>query len=358
MSTRERRPASGLMGFVHRRRRGAELVLLLMSLVVGIGGYAAVGLGVDGETPVDLFTYGAWLAGLVIACHIAIRLFAEYADPILLPIVSALNGIGLAMIHRIDLADQADHAEREDLRRHPAGLDDDRGARCSSRVLVRAARPPPAAGVHLHRRARRDRAAAAAAGPRHRPAHQRRPHLDPRRPDELPAGRGRQGAAGDRLRRLPRACTATPSRWPADGSCSSTCPAAATSARSWRCGWSRLGILVFQHDLGSSLLFFGLFLVMLYIATERPGWLRGRRRHVRRRRLRRLPGRWATSQSRVDAWLHPFSPRRELLPDRAGPLRHGLGRPGRPRARARATRRSRRTPTPTSSCPRSARSSG
>src|SRR4029078_10121656 len=33
------------------------------------------------------------------------------------------------------------------------------------------------------------------------------------------------------------------------------------------------GILVFQRDLGSSLLFFGLFLVMLYVATERPGWL-------------------------------------------------------------------------------------
>jgi cell division protein FtsW (lipid II flippase) len=34
-----------------------------------------------------------------------------------------------------------------------------------------------------------------------------------------------------------------------------------------------LGILVFQKDLGSSLLFFGLFLVMLYVATERSGWL-------------------------------------------------------------------------------------
>ena len=32
-------------------------------------------------------------------------------------------------------------------------------------------------------------------------------------------------------------------------------------------------ILVLQNDLGSSLLFFGLFLVMLYVATERPGWL-------------------------------------------------------------------------------------
>ena len=34
-----------------------------------------------------------------------------------------------------------------------------------------------------------------------------------------------------------------------------------------------LGILVFQKDLGSSLLFFGIFLVMLYVATERGGWI-------------------------------------------------------------------------------------
>ncbi|MCW2822996.1 MAG: cell division protein, partial [Marmoricola sp.] len=101
----------GRMGFVHRRRRGAELVLLLLSLVVGIGAYAAVDLGVNGTLPVNLFTYGAWLAGLVIGCHVVIRVFAEYADPILLPIVSALNGLGLAMIHRIDLANEARSAD-------------------------------------------------------------------------------------------------------------------------------------------------------------------------------------------------------------------------------------------------------
>jgi cell division protein FtsW (lipid II flippase) len=32
-------------------------------------------------------------------------------------------------------------------------------------------------------------------------------------------------------------------------------------------------VLVSQRDLGSGLLFFGLFLVMLYVSTERPGWL-------------------------------------------------------------------------------------
>ncbi|WP_342778829.1 hypothetical protein [Nocardioides humi] len=42
---------SALMGFVHRRRRGAELFLLVLALIVGIGAYAAVGLGVDGRCP-------------------------------------------------------------------------------------------------------------------------------------------------------------------------------------------------------------------------------------------------------------------------------------------------------------------
>src|SRR6476660_4637543 len=93
-----------LMGFVHRRRRGAELFLLILALFVGIGAYAAVGLGVDGHVPADILGYGGWLAALVIAAHVTIRFVAPYADPVLLPIVAALNGLGLAVIHRIDLA--------------------------------------------------------------------------------------------------------------------------------------------------------------------------------------------------------------------------------------------------------------
>ena len=69
-----------------------------------------------------------------------------------------------------------------------------------------------------------------------------------------------------------------------------------------------LGILVFQRDLGSSLLFFGLFLVMLYVATERPGWL------VVGWRRSSSPGAYAGYllfshvQARVNAWLDPFDP--------------------------------------------------
>ena len=34
-------------GFTHRRRRGAELFLLVLALMVGVGAYAAVGIGAE-----------------------------------------------------------------------------------------------------------------------------------------------------------------------------------------------------------------------------------------------------------------------------------------------------------------------
>ena len=137
--------------------------------------------------------------------------------------------------------------------------------------------------------------------------HQRRPHLDPPRADELPARRDSPSCCWWSRSPATSCCTATPSRWPGAGSCSSTCPAAATSARSSRMWLVSLGILVFQNDLGSSLLFFGLFLVMLYVATERPGWL------VVGGALFAVGayfGYLALShvQLRVQAWLDPFDP--------------------------------------------------
>ena len=103
-----------LMGFVHRRRRGAELFLLVLALAVGIGAYAAVGLGVEGAVPADMVGYGGWLTGLIIAAHITVRVVAPYADPVLLPLVAALNGLGLAVIHRLDLTYEALGEEQPD----------------------------------------------------------------------------------------------------------------------------------------------------------------------------------------------------------------------------------------------------
>ncbi|MET0928935.1 MAG: FtsW/RodA/SpoVE family cell cycle protein, partial [Aeromicrobium sp.] len=72
-------------------------------------------------------------------------------------------------------------------------------------------------------------------------------------------------------------------------------------------GWLiSVGILIFQRDLGSSLLFFGLFVVLLYIATERPGWLIvGGLMFVAGAYLSYLA--FGHVQVRVNAWLDPFS---------------------------------------------------
>ncbi len=68
-----------------------------------------------------------------------------------------------------------------------------------------------------------------------------------------------------------------------------------------------LAILVFERDLGTSLLFFGLFVAMLYIATERVSWV------VIGLLLIAVGAVLAAStfghvQARVDVWLHPFDP--------------------------------------------------
>jgi cell division protein FtsW (lipid II flippase) len=67
-----------------------------------------------------------------------------------------------------------------------------------------------------------------------------------------------------------------------------------------------LGVLVFEKDLGTSLLFFGLFLVLLYVATERAGWL------VIGGLLFAAGGWFAYGtfhhvQVRVNTWLDPFN---------------------------------------------------
>ena len=99
-------------------------------------------------------------------------------------------------------------------------------------------------------------------------------------------------------------------------------------------------ILVLQNDLGSSLLFFGLFLAMLYVATERPGWLvvGGLLFGAGALAAYTFVG---NVQNRFNFWLHPMDYYDRLarqLPARRGAVRHGLGRPHRPRLRQRLPR--------------------
>jgi cell division protein FtsW (lipid II flippase) len=85
------------------QRRGAELRLLVVALLVAAGARAAVELGVEGRVETSTIWYVLALAALLGAAHLAIRRWAPYADPTLLPLVGILLGVGTAMIHRLDL---------------------------------------------------------------------------------------------------------------------------------------------------------------------------------------------------------------------------------------------------------------
>lgn len=96
-----------------RTRRNAELALLLSAMVL-VGAYAATVEAnlLETVTP-DFWVPTAVLTGVFVALHVAIRLLAPYADPVLLPAVALLNGIGVGFLRRIDLS-RAEVPERAD----------------------------------------------------------------------------------------------------------------------------------------------------------------------------------------------------------------------------------------------------
>ncbi|MGZ4614888.1 MAG: FtsW/RodA/SpoVE family cell cycle protein [Actinomycetes bacterium] len=94
-----------------RNPRNLELGMLIFSLVIAMAAYASVGLAHDGSLPPGMVGYGAGLGVLFLAAHLVLRRVAPDADPLLLPCVTMINGLGLAIIHRLDLA-AADRATR------------------------------------------------------------------------------------------------------------------------------------------------------------------------------------------------------------------------------------------------------
>ena len=89
-----------------RTRRRSELSLGLLVIITTVGGYVLVALANGPELPPDLYALLAWVFGLYIVAHLAIRRFAPFADATLLPLAAVLNGIGFVTIARLD-RDQA-----------------------------------------------------------------------------------------------------------------------------------------------------------------------------------------------------------------------------------------------------------
>jgi cell division protein FtsW (lipid II flippase) len=98
-------PASGLL-----TNRNLELAMLAFAAVIVTTALMLVELNQENELTRSLLYYGAAYLGLFGVAHIAVRKFAPYADPLLLPCVALLNGLGLVLIHRLDLAEAADAA--------------------------------------------------------------------------------------------------------------------------------------------------------------------------------------------------------------------------------------------------------
>ncbi|MFH8293610.1 FtsW/RodA/SpoVE family cell cycle protein [Streptomyces sp. NPDC018059] len=87
-------------------RRNTELALLAFAVVIPLFAYMNVGLALTGEVPTGMLGYGMGLGLLAGVGHIVVRKFAAYADPLLLPLATLLNGLGLVVIWRLDQSEK------------------------------------------------------------------------------------------------------------------------------------------------------------------------------------------------------------------------------------------------------------
>ncbi|WP_328748761.1 FtsW/RodA/SpoVE family cell cycle protein [Streptomyces sp. NBC_00285] len=83
-------------------RRNTELALLVFAVLIPVFAYANVGLAINDQVPAGLLSYGLGLGLLAGVAHLVVRKFAPYADPLMLPLATLLNGLGLVAIWRLD----------------------------------------------------------------------------------------------------------------------------------------------------------------------------------------------------------------------------------------------------------------
>jgi peptidoglycan glycosyltransferase len=85
-------------------RRNTELGLIVLGTLVTVGAYLLASLAEDASIPADIGPFLAIVLGLQLAAHVAIRRFAPNADGTLVPIAALLNGLGYVFIVRLDEA--------------------------------------------------------------------------------------------------------------------------------------------------------------------------------------------------------------------------------------------------------------
>ena len=85
-----------------QRRRTSELTLIVMVALLTAGGYTLAALGENAEIPARIGPFLAIVLVLLGGAHIAVRVLARGADATLLPLAALLHGIGFVMITRLD----------------------------------------------------------------------------------------------------------------------------------------------------------------------------------------------------------------------------------------------------------------
>jgi len=85
----------------HRRR--TELGLVLLVGLFTVGALTLASLGKVGQPPAGLLGFAGVMVALLLAAHLAVRRLAPNADPIILPVALLLNGLGYTMIARLNV---------------------------------------------------------------------------------------------------------------------------------------------------------------------------------------------------------------------------------------------------------------
>lgn len=101
-------------------RRNLELVLLVFAWGLGLLGTLQVGWATGEGVTSRLWITAGVVGFLALAMHIVVRFKASYADPFMLPLATLLTELGLVMIYRIDVA----AAQRALLNGNPAPTPD------------------------------------------------------------------------------------------------------------------------------------------------------------------------------------------------------------------------------------------
>ncbi|MEV2215877.1 FtsW/RodA/SpoVE family cell cycle protein [Streptomyces sp. NPDC050997] len=281
------------------RRRGIELALIVLAVTLSVYGYCAVGVARNGAVPPGAAGYGAGLGVLALLAHCAVRLRAPCADPLLLPIGVLLNGLGLVLIYRLDLETPGDRAAPTQLVWSTLGvalfivvvllLRDHRVLQRYAYVCVAAALAlltlpilfPAVNGARIWIRI---------AGFSIQPGEFAKVLLAVFFAAYLAANRNALAYAGRQVWRCRRI----------------QLPTGRVLGPIVAVWLVSVGVLVLERDLGTSLLFFGLFVVLLYVATGRTGWIAV---GLLLASLGAVAVGWLEPHvhSRVEDWLHPFA---------------------------------------------------